>query len=492
MHGINRSVTPGLPSGYKRNLRKESDDLSDKDVDIQDKSEETKEIAAYLSLIRKRHDRIKQENLKKKMHLEKLKKTYEVSLELAQNSEENNISVEQKIENVKTSLESTREEYKKEMKDYKSYEHILDRMKKDKIAMEIKANSIQISLKSTKQVLNSEIKRFQHIKENQYQSRMILQDMRTTFSLSRRKKTEYISNLERELKSREEIAERREDRQKRQFEIAEAAANDDKDSHEVKLREALLLYKVWFSYINKKLTCEMQQAVDVERAFSKIKSATGLSDVNEIVEKFLTRERNYFILINAVNEAEKKLNYLRTENLTAKEMLHNLHYNDPKIKNDETSKGTIIANEKKMTLGYKVYADLKEKVKNSLRIYDQLLNWTEKILLVLHVQNTEEIKANNVIQAKRNLLNVFNDIYNALEKLVGTIQYQTEDTKNALKTYNQMKTSEIVEKMSTEEALSKIVRIRIESFCSNADDNESVFDIKDAKINKAKNNKNSM
>ena len=160
--------------------------------------------------------------------------------------------------------------------------------------------------------------------------------MRKTFSQSRRKKSKYINNLERELKSKEDIAERRDDRQKRQLEIAEAAANDDKDSHEVKLREKLLLYSLWFTFLNKKFVSEMHKAVDIEKAFSKIKSATGLSDVFEIVEKFLTREQNYFILINAVNEAEKKLNFLRNENINAKEMLNNLHFDNPKIKNDGT------------------------------------------------------------------------------------------------------------------------------------------------------------
>ena len=173
MYSIRRSITPGLPSGRKKYSRKVSEDISDKEVDIQDKSEETREIAAYLSLIRKRHDKIKQENLKKKIQLEKLKKEYEKSLELAEKSEKNNISIEEQIENVKNSLEITRKEFKNQTKDYKSYEHVLDRMKKDKIAMELKANYIHISLKSTQQVLNSEITRFQKIREAQYHSKII-------------------------------------------------------------------------------------------------------------------------------------------------------------------------------------------------------------------------------------------------------------------------------------------------------------------------------
>ena len=372
MYGTRRSTTPVQQLRQKKNLSMYSDGFSDKEIDIKDKDEEAKEIAGYLSMIRKRHDKIKEENLKKKAILERLKKGYEKSTEMAKTSEETNESIEVRIEKVKDLLENTRKQHKEEMKDYKSYIHILDRMKEDKISMELQANSIQISLKSTKHVLGSETRKSQRIREAHYHSKMILQNLKKTFSQRRRKKDEYLNNLERELKFREDVAERREDRQKRQIEIAEAAANDDKDSPEVKLREALLLFKLWYNFLNKKLSCEMQNAVDVEKAFSKIKAATGLMDVNEIVEKFLTREQNYLVLINAVNEAESKLKFLRVENNSAKEMLNALQFEESRGRPESPQKAVEI--EKKLSRGHKNYFDIKEKLKNSIKTYDQILN----------------------------------------------------------------------------------------------------------------------
>ena len=219
--------------------------------------------------------------------------------------------------------------------------------------------------------------------------------MRKTFSQHRRKKTEYLHHLERELKSREDIADRREDRQKRQLEIAEAAANEDKDSQEVKQREALLLFKVWYNFLSRKLTCEMKKAIDVERAFTKIKSATALSDVSEIVEKFLTREQNYTMLIHGVNEAERKLSYLKMENLKAKEALGRLQLEESRNKSE--GKGQIEGTEKKLAWGHKNYANLREKVKNEVKIYDQLFTWVEKMIMVLKMpaqskKEPEEVK----------------------------------------------------------------------------------------------------
>lgn len=472
MHATKRSVTPGIKSRMRYKSMVEEDNQSDKEIDIQDKDEETKEIAAYLALIRKRHDKIKQENLKKKAVLERLKKEYERCTELAQSDTESNITVEKDIQTVNQTLENTGKLYKNELKDRKSYEYVLNRMKKDKIAMELKANSIQISLKSTKYVLQSEEKKSQRIRETQYHSRMILSDMRKTFSQSKRKKVEHLEKIEKELKSREDIADRREDRQKRQIEIAEAAANEDKDSQEVKQRESLLLFKLWYNFLSRKLNCEMKNAVDVERAFSKIKSATGLSDVTEIVEKFLTREQNYFALIHAVTDAERKLTYLKNENIRTKKVLNTLQFEDSKLKIDAKSQ---IGMEKKLGLGYKNYVNLKEKVKNSLSVYDRLQTWTEKIFLVLGVEKGKVEKGNG------DLLEIFENIFVRLKEVVEPIRQHCDGSKIAMQTYGQMKTSEIVAEMSTDEALTKLVRIRLESFCSIEDEAESGHENKEVK-----------
>ena len=58
----------------------------------------------------------------------------------------------------------------------------------------------------------------------------------------------------------------------------------------------------------------MQKSYVIEEAFQKIQASTGVGDVQEIVHKFVTREITYAQLLTAVNENEKKLDYLRREN----------------------------------------------------------------------------------------------------------------------------------------------------------------------------------
>ena len=114
------------------------------------------------------------------------------------------------------------------------------------------------------------------------------------------------------------------DRVRRQSEIAEAAANENKDTNEIKLRENFTVQKLWSMFYKKKMNNEMKKSSRVEEAFQNIRTATGCTDVQDIVQKFLTREHTYSQLLNAVTENESRLDVARRLNEQKKDVLHQL------------------------------------------------------------------------------------------------------------------------------------------------------------------------
>ena len=117
---------------------------------------------------------------------------------------------------------------------------------------------------------------------------------------------------------------RRMDRVRRQQEIAETAAAENKDSGELKMRENFMIQKLWSVFLKRKMEHEMRKTSSVEDAFQKIRAATGLTDVQDIVHKFLTREQTYSQLLVAVAENERKIDMLKKENEECNEQLHNI------------------------------------------------------------------------------------------------------------------------------------------------------------------------
>lgn len=123
-----------------------------------------------------------------------------------------------------------------------------------------------------------------------------------------------IASLSKSIKNKEEALTRRVARVSRQKQIADQAANENKDSNELRMNENFLAQKLWSAFLKTKMEKEMNRTFPIENAFQKIRAATGFSDVQDIVQKFLTREQTYSQLLMAVSENEEKIDRLRREN----------------------------------------------------------------------------------------------------------------------------------------------------------------------------------
>ena len=104
---------------------------------------------------------------------------------------------------------------------------------------------------------------------------------------------ERIESLNKSIKNKEEAVQRRMDRVNRQHEIAEAAANENKDTNEIKLRENFTVQKMWSMFYKKKMNNEMKKSSRLEELFQSIRTTTACTDRYDIVLKFMTRENTY-------------------------------------------------------------------------------------------------------------------------------------------------------------------------------------------------------
>lgn len=76
--------------------------------------------------------------------------------------------------------------------------------------------------------------------------------------------------------------------------------------------------------MRKKMEKEMSNSAQIDTAFKDIKTATGVTDVQELVKKFLTREQTYSDLLQNVNDSDKKVDILKKDNEMLRNRLHDL------------------------------------------------------------------------------------------------------------------------------------------------------------------------
>jgi hypothetical protein len=128
---------------------------------------------------------------------------------------------------------------------------------------------------------------------------------------------------------------RRIQRQRKNQEIAEAAANENKDQSELKMRENLFIQILWDRFMKKKMENEMKNSAQIDEAFKAIKTATGVTDVQEMVKRFLTREQTYSALLISVSESDRKMDELKRHNDELRSRVHELKVDSDSVENKE-------------------------------------------------------------------------------------------------------------------------------------------------------------
>jgi septation ring formation regulator EzrA len=98
------------------------------------------------------------------------------------------------------------------------------------------------------------------------------------------------------------------------------------------MRENLLIQKLWNVFLRKKMENEMRNSQQIDEAFKAIKTETGVTDVQEMVKKFLTREQTYSQLLFNVNDSERKIEKVQADNDMLRGKLHDLKIDSEAIK----------------------------------------------------------------------------------------------------------------------------------------------------------------
>lgn len=293
-----------------------------------------------------------------------------------------------KLEMLEESIAETNYKTNEELFTKHSYLHMLERMKKDFIAAKIQSAEHEASLKNKASILDLEQQKQRKIKEERLQSKQIFEGLMKNIEKEQRDRQERIHELQKCIRNKEESVQKRIERQRRNQEIAEAAANENKDSTELKMRDNLYIQKLWNTFMRKKMEKEMRNSAQIDEAFKAIKTATGVTDVQEMVKKFLTREQTYSHLLVNVSESERKTDKLKKDNDELRNRLHELKIDSEanaqhaEHANAITSKfqdEDILESQGKISEQKKHFGTLQEKYKKINIVNDQISGWAKRV-----------------------------------------------------------------------------------------------------------------
>ena len=382
------------------------------------RDEEKNEISTQLISLRKRHDISKDLLSQRAQQLKGLEHEFKHLSMLEENARKGQTNLHEHVGTLETELKRIRGLMDKAKDERYMYEHLLERMKLTKLHLELKASAYMDSLKNKKTVLSEQLQRMRKSQEHSFLTKQAYNVVKDLFHRETKDKEGQVVELQKNAQSRREMATRRDTRQRRQLEIAEAAANEERDSEEVRLREGYLLHKFWCRALTKKLRKDKEESVELEEAFQRAKAATGLTDVHEIVERYLTREQTFTDLTEAVSVGERKVARLKKLIEERKQQLKAFEVSaDKPLPHTRTEEPDLAGELKENQV-------VQEKLERHTVFYEHLQSWGQRMLA--------ELGAKQTVSDSNPLLGLFRSLQAAFQQVLTPLLPQKEHVLRAL------------------------------------------------------------
>jgi len=119
---------------------------------------------------------------------------------------------------------------------------------------------------------------------------------------------------------------RAENREKMRQEIVLEAQGDLSSQDEQNLKKAVVTNTMYSQLNQAKKEDEQEKITTYEEAFRKIRDATGVSDVSEVISKFLTQEETQKRLMEMTKESQLRIDSLQEEKALAKHRVEEIKF----------------------------------------------------------------------------------------------------------------------------------------------------------------------
>jgi len=271
------------------------------------------DVRRILADIRKQYDDVHNEAEKKEAELQRLREAIRMADAGGTVRSDELYSLEDTRVLLSKQLDDTNEKIQEALTNKKVYNHILERLKKEQAVLKQKMMKMENhlsrkTLESTKKLHSS-----RKMQQGKTQAVLELELMEQDVEHERYLRESAVNGMMGTLQTKKNAIKRRADFERWRHEVALEAANEAFNASAGRLRKIWAIEKLAGNCLQKIIFEQVEKSQATEDGFQKIREVTGLTDVMDIVHKFLNRDVEHEQLKNAVKEAEAKLDALREE-----------------------------------------------------------------------------------------------------------------------------------------------------------------------------------
>jgi len=222
-----------------------------------------------------------------------------------------------KKENLQSTLESQQEETQASIKAaqtaHKVYTHLLNRIQKEQVLMKEKLLIMEKHVQRRSHETHRKTSAQERLLRKNAQTTQDLDILESDIEHERLVREDAKGNMRSALDGRMEAKERRSRFHEWRHEVALDAVNEAFNASAGRLRKLYAVEKLAGNYLQKITYEQVEHSQTVEDGFQKIREVTGLTDVMDIVHKFLNREVEQEQLKTSVKDAEARRETLRDQ-----------------------------------------------------------------------------------------------------------------------------------------------------------------------------------
>merc|ERR1719240_1108430 len=239
------------------------------------------------------------------------------------------------------------------------------------------------------------------------------------------------------LHTKRNAIQRRADFERWRHEVALSAANEAFQGSAGRLRKLYAVEKLAGNCLQKITFEQVERSQATEDGFQKIREVTGLTDVMDIVHKFLNRDVEHEQLKSSVKEAEARLESLRQEFDCFKRDTDGITFDPDAANRSRTIYMEVEQHESSLQQALKDHEASRQRLQQTTIVVEHMKRWCHRISKSLAAFD-EPAR----IEKSTDLVPYFNSLHRTIEKFIDRVANQISTGKVQRKTVSQAASKE--------------------------------------------------
>eukprot|EP00802_Teleaulax_amphioxeia_P011631 Tamp_11665.p1 GENE.Tamp_11665~~Tamp_11665.p1 ORF type:complete len:551 (-),score=247.86 Tamp_11665:47-1699(-) len=291
------------------------------------KDSEINKLELQVSDLRRKHDDVRHQCQFRQKELDTMQDKLKDLEKEMEKLKDDDTPLTRNIRTLENRLDKAMIKYNEAQSIRKTYEQIVKRLKEERIGFDNQLAAIERTLKAKEKDLEELVLMSHDAQHAKEVAKAELLKLEHQLMEEKKQREKELADRRQLVQQKVEMNQRMEKRDKMRREMALVEGGEQGGGDGDAGMKKTMFSTAFHSALNEHVMEEEQKKITTyEEAFRKIKDATGVSDVNEVIQKFLTQDETHNNLVVMTKEAQARIDALNEEKTQAKAKVEEIKY----------------------------------------------------------------------------------------------------------------------------------------------------------------------